>query len=57
MRVVLHCDPGVYGPTLVLKAISVLDGRALVVTSVTPDGREATDVATVDELLQGLAWR
>ena len=37
----IHCPEGIFGPTLVLKAVAVAQGQAVIVTSFTPDGNVA----------------
>jgi hypothetical protein len=55
-RLVFHCPQGVYGETLVTKAIAVRDGRALILTSFSPDdGTEA--LPAFEEMLTSLRWQ
>jgi hypothetical protein len=55
VRVVLHCPAGIYGPTLVTKAMSVRDGVGVIFTSFSPDSGSDT-FPVFDELLASVRW-
>lgn len=55
VRLAFHCPNGIYGPTLVAKAIAVRDGQGIIWTSMSPDtGADA--FSTFDELLGSVRW-
>jgi hypothetical protein len=55
-RLVFHCPQGVYGRTLVTKAIAVRDGRALILTSFSSD--DGTDILPAfEEMLASFRWQ
>jgi len=55
VRLAFHCPNGIYGPTLVDKAIAVRDGRGVIFTSMSPDTGEET-LAAFDQLLGSVRW-
>jgi hypothetical protein len=55
-RLVFKCPQGVYGETLVTKAIAVRDGRALILTSFSSDdGSE--ELPAFEEMLTSVRWQ
>jgi hypothetical protein len=54
-RVAIHCPEGVFGPTLVSKAITVRDGRVIILTAFSPD-QGGDDLPAFDALLSSLRW-
>lgn len=55
VRVALRCPSGIYGPTLVSKAMSVREGVGVVFTAFSPDS--GSDMAPVfDEFLASVRW-
>lgn len=54
-RVAIHCPDGVFGPTLVSKAIAVHDGSVVILTAFSPD-EGADDLLEFDRLLATLRW-
>jgi hypothetical protein len=55
VRVVLRCPKGIYGPTLVSKAMAVHDGVGVIVTSFSPDAGSDT-FPEFDQLLASVRW-
>ncbi len=53
----IHCPEGVFGPTLVLKAVATAQGQGVIVTSFTPDGNVAADSAAFRALVESMTWR
>ena len=53
----IHCPEGVFGPTLVLKAVATAQGQGVIVTSFTPDGDVAEDSAAFESLVESMTWR
>jgi hypothetical protein len=53
----IHCPEGIFGPTLVLKAVAVAQGNAVIVTSFTPDGNVKEDSAAFESLVESMTWR
>lgn len=55
VRVALACPAGIYGPTLVSKAIVVRDGVGVIFTAFSPDpGSES--FPPLDDLLASVRW-
>jgi hypothetical protein len=55
-RLVFRCPQGVYGQTLVTKAIAVRDGEVLILTSFSPD--DGTDsLPAFEEMLDSFRWQ
>jgi hypothetical protein len=55
VRLAFHCPNGIYGPTLVEKAIAVRDGKGVIFTSMSPDAG-AEELAAFDKLLDSVRW-
>ena len=53
----IHCPEGIFGPTLVLKAVATAQGQGVIVTSFTPDGNVAEDSAAFTALVESMTWR
>jgi hypothetical protein len=54
-RVALRCTAGIYGPTLVSKAVAVRDGVGVIFTSFSPDSGSDTFPA-FDDWLASVRW-
>jgi hypothetical protein len=55
VRVALRCGAGIYGPTLVSKAMVVRDGVGVIFTAFSPDaGREALPI--FEDFLASVRW-
>lgn len=54
-RASVHCPDGVFGPTLVSKAMLVRDGTGLIVTSFSPDTGD-DEFAPLDALVASITW-
>jgi hypothetical protein len=52
----IHCPEGIFGPTLVLKAVATAQGHGVIVTSFTPDGNVAEDSAAFKDLVESMSW-